>query len=72
MVAGKPVSGHVILFLPDVRQGNQVVITPRCICSDVIHLSCLSPAAVGGKCFLVPVLPMNAATVTAEPHRRDD
>lgn len=61
----------MILFLPDVRQGNQVVITPRCICSDVIHLSCLAPAAVGGKSFLVLLL-MNAATVTTEPDRRDD
>lgn len=62
----------MILFLPDVRQGNQVVITPRCICSDVIRLSCLAPAAVGGKCFLVALLLMNAATVTTEPDRRDD
>lgn len=73
MVAGKICFRTcVILFLADVRQRNQVVITLRCICSEVIHLSCVSPTAVGGKCFLIPVLLMNAATVTAQPDRRDD
>lgn len=71
-------------FLAEVVEGNEVPITPQYACSDVIHLSCFlfvkkpletqrtqpySMMIVSGKCFLILLLLMNAATVTTEAEK---